>query len=51
MKNEKNQEHSSDPKMSKIRTIFLEMQNLSLGGRFGLLLKANRILLRRFSIF
>ena len=38
MQNWKNQKHSSDPKTSKIRTMFLEMQNSSLGGRFGFLL-------------
>ena len=38
MQNWKKQKHSSDPKTSKIRTMFLEMQNSSLGGRFGFLL-------------
>ena len=34
MQNLKKQKHSSDPKMSKIRTLFLEKQNSSLFGRF-----------------
>ena len=38
MQNWKKQKHSSDPKTSKIRTMFLEMQNSSLGGRFVFLL-------------
>ena len=38
MQNLKKQKHSSDPKTSKIRTMFLEMQILSLGGRFVFLL-------------
>jgi hypothetical protein len=43
MQKSKNQKHSSDPKTSELRTMFLEMQKKTQGGRFGFL--------RRNSIF